>query len=184
MSTNSHKTVTLVVGGVRSGKSRFAQDLASQSDRVAFVATAEALDDDMSQRIARHKGERPASWTTLEVPIDLEDSLLECGEQFDLLLIDCLTLWTSNLLSCEAGDSSRILARADRLCDVLRSISASVVLVSNEVGSGIVPASEDGRLYRDLLGYVNQRVAAVAEKVVLLVAGCPLVIKQSHEARL
>jgi adenosylcobinamide kinase/adenosylcobinamide-phosphate guanylyltransferase len=119
----------------------------------------------------------------LEVPNTLEDALLERGEQFDMLLVDCLTLWTSNLLSCEGRDRSRIFARADRLCDVLHSISASVVLVTNEVGSGVVPVSEDGRLYRDLLGYVNQRVAAVADKVVLLVAGCPLVIKQSAEDR-
>lgn len=183
LSRNSHKIVTLVVGGVRSGKSRYAQELASQSERVAFVATAEALDDDMRQRIARHQDERPASWATVEVPNALEDALLECGGQYDLLLVDCLTLWTSNLLTCEGGDTDRIFARADRLCQVLRSISASVVLVSNEVGSGIVPASEDGRLYRDLLGHVNQRVAAVADKVVLLVAGCPLVIKQPAEAQ-
>lgn len=184
MSGNSHKTVTLLLGGVRSGKSRYAQDLASPGSRVAFVATAEALDDDMALRIARHKSERPALWTTVEVPVDLEDALIQCGEEFDLVLIDCLTLWISNLLGSEGGDSHRILARADRLCGVLRGISASVILVSNEVGSGIVPVSEDGRLYRDLLGYVNQRVAAVADKVVLLVAGCPLVIKQPSEARL
>jgi adenosylcobinamide kinase/adenosylcobinamide-phosphate guanylyltransferase len=179
---NLQKTITLVIGGVRSGKSRYAQELTSHSSRAAFLATAEALDDDMSQRIAQHKSERPASWATVEAPIALEDALLECGDQFDTLLVDCLTLWTSNLLTSEGRDRNRIFARADRLCEVLRSISASVVLVTNEVGSGVVPVSEDGRLYRDLLGYVNQRVAAVADKVVLLVAGCPLMIKQPAEA--
>jgi adenosylcobinamide kinase/adenosylcobinamide-phosphate guanylyltransferase len=178
VSGNSQKAVTLVLGGARSGKSRYAQELVSHGDRVAFVATAEALDENMRQRIARHQRERPGSWTTMEAPLALEDCLLEHGKSFDVLLVDCLTLWTSNLLTCEQRDSTRILARADRLCAVLRTIPSSVVLVSNEVGCGIVPVSDDARLYRDLLGCVNQRVAAVADQVVLLVAGCPLVIKQ------
>ena len=184
MSRNSQKTVTLVIGGVRSGKSRYAQELALQAQRVAFIATAEALDQDMSRRIACHRSERPASWATVEVPIALADALLEYGEQFDMLLVDCLTLWTSNLLTHENRDCRRIFERTEDLCNALHRVSASVVLVSNEVGAGIVPASEDGRLYRDLLGFVNQRVAAASDKVVLLVAGCPLAIKQPAESRL
>jgi adenosylcobinamide kinase/adenosylcobinamide-phosphate guanylyltransferase len=181
MSEQSARKVIFVLGGVRSGKSRYAQELATRGKRVAFVATAEACDDDMRQRIARHRQDRPASWTTFEAPLALEDTLLECGNQFDTVLIDCLTVWTANVMQREASDSQRVLAHAERLANVLRSVSASVILVSNEVGSGVHPNTAMGRDYRDLLGFVNQRVAAVADEVILLVAGCPLVIKQPAE---
>ncbi len=151
--------------------------------RVAFLATAEAGDDEMRQRIARHREERPASWTTIEAPIALEDALLQCGDRFDTILIDCLTVWTANLMEHESQDSDRILAHADRLAELLRSMSGSVILVSNEVGSGIVPDNEMARTYRDLLGGMNQRVAAAADEVILLVAGYPLMVKQPSEVR-
>ncbi len=182
MFEQSSRRVVLVLGGVRSGKSRYAQDLASNGKRVAFIATAEACDDDMRQRIARHREERPASWTTFEAPVALEDTLLECGGKFDTILVDCLTVWTANVMHNEAYDSPRVLAHADRLAQVLRSLPTSVILVSNEVGSGVVPDTELGRAYRDLLGFVNQRVAAAADEVILLVAGCPLFIKQAAGA--
>jgi adenosylcobinamide kinase/adenosylcobinamide-phosphate guanylyltransferase len=182
MSEQSARKVVFVLGGVRSGKSRYAQDLAGRGQRVAIIATAEACDDDMAQRIARHRSERPANWTTFESPLALEDTLLECGNQFDTVLVDCLTVWTANIMQAEASDEARVLDHANRLAEVLRRISASVILVSNEVGSGIHPNSEIGRVFRDLLGFVNQRVAAVADEVILLVAGCPLVIKQPAEA--
>jgi adenosylcobinamide kinase / adenosylcobinamide-phosphate guanylyltransferase len=183
MSKATARRIVLVLGGVRSGKSRYAQEFAACGKRVAFLATAEAGDDEMRQRIARHREERPASWTTFEVPIALEDALLQCGGQFDTILIDCLTVWTANLMEHEGQDCDLVLAHADRLAKLLGSVSGSVVLVSNEVGSGIVPDNEMGRTYRDLLGGVNQRVAAVADEVILLVAGCPLVIKQPLEAQ-
>ena len=180
MSEQSSRRVTLVLGGVRSGKSRYAQDLAALGKRVAMIATAEARDDDMRQRIARHREERPAGWSTVEEPLALADALLECGGKFDTILVDCLTVWTANEMQHEAaGGGAGVLAAADRLAQVLRSIPASVVLVSNEVGSGIVPDNELGRSYRDLLGFVNQRVAAVADEVILLVAGCPLFVKHA-----
>ena len=182
MSERSARRVTLVLGGVRSGKSRYAQELASRGKRVAMIATAEACDDDMRQRIARHRAERPVNWTTFEAPLAVEDTLLEYGNQFDVVLVDCLTVWTANIMQAEASDERRILARAGRLAEALRSISASVVLVSNEVGSGIHPTTEIGCAYRDLLGFVNQRIAAAADEVILLVAGCPLIIKQPVEA--
>ncbi|MGC2111922.1 MAG: bifunctional adenosylcobinamide kinase/adenosylcobinamide-phosphate guanylyltransferase [Candidatus Korobacteraceae bacterium] len=178
MSMESGRRVVLVLGGVRSGKSRYAQELATRGKRVAFIATAEACDDDMRQRIARHREDRPASWTTFEAPLALEETLRECGGRFDTILIDCLTVWTANVMHQEASDDGRVLARADHLAEVLRSVPASVILVSNEVGSGIHPNTEIGRAYRDLLGFVNQRVAAAADEVILLVAGCPLVVKQ------
>jgi len=182
MSHGSARKVILVLGGVRSGKSRYAQDLALRGRRVAVIATAEACDDDMRQRIARHRCERPANWTTFESPLALEETLLECDTRFDTVLVDCLTVWTSNIMQAEAGDEARVLARANRLAEALRRISASVILVSNEVGSGVHPETSLGIAFRDLLGFVNQRVAAASDEVVLLVAGCPLVIKQPAEA--
>ena len=183
MSEQSARRITLVLGGVRSGKSRYAQDLATRGERVAFIATAEACDDDMRQRIARHRADRPANWTTFEAPLALEDTLLKCGNQFDTILVDCLTVWTSNVMTHEASDDGRVLAHANRLAEALRNSSASVILVSNEVGSGIHPTTEIGCHFRDLLGFVNQRVAAAADEVVLLVAGCPLFVKQLAETR-
>jgi adenosylcobinamide kinase/adenosylcobinamide-phosphate guanylyltransferase len=177
----SQKTVTLVLGGARSGKSRYAQQLAAGGQRVAFLATAEASDDEMRQRIARHRAERPPAWSTVEVPLDLEAAVLECGESFDLLLIDCLTLWTANLLASERGDAQRILARAARLCHALHRTPAGVVLVSNEVGEGIVPDNAVARAYRDLLGEINQRVAKAADVVLLMVAGYPITVKTRVE---
>jgi adenosylcobinamide kinase/adenosylcobinamide-phosphate guanylyltransferase len=179
MKESSSKCITLVLGGVRSGKSHYAQDLVTGGGRVAFIATAEALDSEMEKRITKHREERPSSWTTLEAPVAIEDAILQCGGKFDVILVDCLTLWTSNLMMAEDSDTDRIFARANRLCGALQEVTCSVVLVSNEVGSGIVPASDAGRLYRDLLGGVNQRVAAVADKVLLLVAGYPLTVKDT-----
>jgi len=182
MSGQSARKVVLVLGGMRSGKSRYAQELAMRGRRVAFIATALACDDDMQRRIARHRSARPANWTTFEDPIALEDTLRDCGNQFDTILVDCLTVWTANIMQAEAGDEDRVLARADRLAEVLRSISASVIFVSNEVGSSVHPTTDLGRDFCDLLGFVNQRIAAAADEVVLLVAGCPLIVKQPVEA--
>lgn len=149
-----------------------------RGQHVAFLATAEAGDDEMRLRIERHRSERPAAWTTFEVPIAVEDVLQQCNGQFDTVLIDCLTVWTANLMENYSQDGELVLAHADRLAGLLRRASATVILVSNEVGSGIVPDNEMARDYRDLLGGINQRIAAVADEVVLMVAGCPLVIKQ------
>jgi adenosylcobinamide kinase/adenosylcobinamide-phosphate guanylyltransferase len=184
LNSSSSKSITLVLGGVRSGKSHYAQNLVTGSGRVAFIATAEARDAEMQQRITRHREERPSSWTTVEEPIALEDAILQCSGKFDIILVDCLTLWTSNLMMTDGGhDSDHVFTRAAHLCESLRQVTSSVVLVSNEVGSGIVPMSDDGRLYRDLLGGVNQRVAAVADRVLLLVAGYPLTVKDSVAGR-
>lgn len=171
------KTITLVLGGARSGKSLWAQQAASQFSRVAFIATAEARDEEMRQRIERHKQERPSHWTTLESPLELEQALLHCGFDHDVVLIDCLTLWTSNLMAQPGCDADRLSERGRRLCQTLHEVSASVVLVSNEVGWGIVPDNALARLYRDLLGGLNRQVAAAADRVLLLVAGLPLTLK-------
>ena len=168
-------TVTLVLGGVRSGKSRYAQTLAERAERVTLIATAERRDDaEMHARIERHRNDRPQSWTTIEEPLHLSLALARAGGESDAIVIDCLTMFAANLL--EAGDE---LAEIDRLCAVLRHPPCSIVLVSNEVGSGVVPAYELGRRFRDLAGEINQRVAAVADVAVLMIAGLPLALKGS-----
>jgi adenosylcobinamide kinase/adenosylcobinamide-phosphate guanylyltransferase len=145
------------------------------------VATAQPVDEEMRRKIERHKADRPAEWVTIEEPLLLDKVLQSRAPQFRLLLVDCLTLYTSNLMTAEKNDPEAALQRADRLCAVLRSIESSVVLVSNEVGSSVVPAYASGRMFRDLLGEINQRVATVADNVVLMVAGLPLSLKGERE---
>ena len=165
-----------VLGGARSGKSRFA--LASQppSARVTFVATAQAGDGDMAARIARHRAERPPHWRTIEEPYDLVPRLRAGCAEAEAVIVDCLTLWVSNLML--RGDADDwIVKQGDELAALLALRPADLTLVSNEVGEGVHPSTEDGRRFRDLLGTVNQRVAAAADRVVLMVAGLPLAVK-------
>ena len=181
-SQESRRRVVLVLGGVRSGKSRFAQELAARGGRVAVIATAEGRDEEMRRRIANHRQQRPPSWTTIEAPIELPAALTGLGGKFDTILVDCLTLWASNLVEREERNVERVFQHSEALAEALLRCDASVVLVSNEVGSGIVPDNELARLYRDVLGAINHRIAAIADEVVLLVAGCPLVVKHAEEA--
>lgn len=174
------KQLTLILGGARSGKSSLAERLAGQYESVLFVATAEPLDEDMERRIARHKSSRPRDWRTLEEPIDLASSLEATDYQHEVCLIDCLTVWVSNLLlrmedSADAEDE--IISAAERLLEVYESSTASWIVVSNEVGLGVVPPTSLGRRYRDALGRVNQIVAARADKVYFMVAGLALDLK-------
>lgn len=171
-------SVTLVLGGVRSGKSRYAQQLAQRSSRVTFVATAEVRDDDeMRAKIERHRAERPADWVTIEEPLRLSTAIQAASTECDAVLVDCLTLYAAKLLEAYGEDELRLGLEIDRLCEVLRSVSCSVILVSNEVGSGVVPAYALGRRYRDLIGELNQRIAEVADTVLLMVAGLSLELK-------
>jgi adenosylcobinamide kinase/adenosylcobinamide-phosphate guanylyltransferase len=179
----SLKSITLVLGGARSGKSRFAQKLAARHSPVAFVATAQPIDEEMRRKIERHKADRPAGWVTIEEPLLLDTILSDRARQFQLLLVDCLTLYTSNLMSAEKNDPEAVLRCADRLCAALRSIDTSAILVSNEVGDGVVPAYASGRMFRDLLGEINQRVAAASDNVILMVAGLPLLLKGKLDVR-
>jgi adenosylcobinamide kinase / adenosylcobinamide-phosphate guanylyltransferase len=173
------RELTLVLGGVRSGKSRYALQLASRMQRVTFLATAELREDEeMQRKIQRHRAERPQHWTTIEESLNLAaaiDSVSNC----DLLLIDCLTLFAGKLLEVHSENLPAIAAAVDAVCDSLSASACPVVLVSNEVGSGVVPSFELGRRYRDLLGEINQRVASIADHVVLMVAGLPLTLKGS-----
>jgi adenosylcobinamide kinase/adenosylcobinamide-phosphate guanylyltransferase len=181
----SRKAITLVLGGVRSGKSRYAQRLAAGVSPVAFVATARRSDSDeeMQRRIARHRADRPQEWRTIEEPLDLASVLAEQGPSYRILVVDCLTLYAANLLDAEHGDLISIEERLRRFYEALRSAPCSVALVSNEVGSGIVPAFPAGRKYRDLLGEINQRVASAADNVLFMVAGLPLALKGVAEVR-
>ena len=173
MQSNRSNTVTLLLGGARSGKSHYAQQLGEQAERVVFVATARAGDDEMRRKIDLHRSSRPQHWQTVEEPLALAETIAHHGPACDLLIIDCLTFFAANLL--EAGGDEP--ASIDALCTALQSPPCSVVLVSNEVGSGVVPEYASGRRFRDLLGEMNQRVARVASDVLLLVAGLPLALK-------
>jgi adenosylcobinamide kinase/adenosylcobinamide-phosphate guanylyltransferase len=179
-----HSSITLVLGGVRSGKSRYAQQLAERESRVVFVATAKASDDEMHRKIERHRRERPAEWITVEEPLELVQVLAQKARDCDVMVVDCLTVFAANLLETEGEDQSAIERRVEALCVALQSASCSVVLVSNEVGSGVVPAYPLGRRYRDLLGEINQSVARIADDVVLMVAGLPLALKGHLEVTL
>jgi adenosylcobinamide kinase/adenosylcobinamide-phosphate guanylyltransferase len=167
-------SVVLILGGVRSGKSRFAQQRAEGYERVTFVATAQGGDDEeMRRKIARHQSERPSHWLTVEEPLNLAGAMDAAAEVSDAIVIDCLTLFAANLLEDEAAAEERIAS----LLSALRAAPCPVFLVSNEVGSGVVPAYASGRRFRDLLGEINQRVAAEADSVTLMIAGLPLVLK-------
>jgi adenosylcobinamide kinase/adenosylcobinamide-phosphate guanylyltransferase len=170
----------LVLGGVRSGKSRYAQRLAEHWRRVAFIATAQCRDDEeMQRKIARHRSERPAHWITIEEPVSLGRVLQSAGSESDAILVDCLTLFSANLLEAHQDDDASLQAQIDSLCEALQSLPCAVILVSNEVGSGVVPAYASGRRFRDLAGEINQRVASLADTVHLMVAGIPLTVKGS-----
>lgn len=169
----------LILGGARAGKSSVALRLAQErtADRaVCFIATAQALDAEMAERIARHREERPANWKTIEEPYELDAALLQAGEA-NVVIVDCLTLFVSNWL-LRSGDSEPLIHDVvERFLATLRSQTRTVICVSNEVGLGIVPDNPLGRTFRDLLGRVNQQFAEAADEVYLLVAGLPLRLK-------
>jgi adenosylcobinamide kinase / adenosylcobinamide-phosphate guanylyltransferase len=166
----------LIVGGARSGKSRFAVERLSPDARIVFVATAEARDEEMAKRIARHRAERPAHWSTVEEPFEVVSQLRRLDGACDGILVDCLTLWVSNLLLRGDRDDA-ILEHAEALAGLIGRRRSGVTLVSNEVGEGVHPETAMGVRFRDLLGSVNQRVAAACDTVVLMVAGVPLTVK-------
>ena len=174
----------LVLGGVRAGKSALAVARArALGGRVVFVATAEPGDDEMAARIARHRAERPAGWRTLEVPTALASTLTALEGEADVVVVDCLNLWVANLLHKrpELSDTD-LAAEAGQLEAAIRYARYSLILVSNEVGWGIHPETALGRRFRDALGLVNQAAARAAGEVLLMVAGCPMVVKSPDAA--
>ncbi|MEO6717552.1 MAG: bifunctional adenosylcobinamide kinase/adenosylcobinamide-phosphate guanylyltransferase [Novosphingobium sp.] len=166
--------VTLLLGGARSGKSRFAQQWAEDHPGpLVYIATATASDGEMADRIARHRHDRGERWLTVEEEIDLPAALTACQAEAGAIVVDCITLWLSNLM-LGGHDVDAGLAR---LVDALRRLTKPVYVVSNEVGSGIVPEYPLGRAFRDEAGRVNQQLAQCAARVTLIVAGLPLWLK-------
>lgn len=169
----------LILGGVRSGKSREALRVAAllpPGFRGCFLATAQALDADMQARIARHQVERPPGWTTVEEPYDVAGACEKLAGRYDVIVLDCLTLWVSNLLLRGDKDAA-ILDAADNLARHAGLRRLSLIMVSNEVGAGVHPPTQIGLRFRDVLGEVNQRLAAASDRVTYMVAGIPMVIK-------
>ena len=181
--------LTLVLGGARAGKSAYAERLVTDyGPRVLYVATAEIKDDEMRARVEAHQARRPSTWTTLEAPASVGAALLATQPAVDGLLLDCLTLLVTNVVlthedetvensAAEAVADAAVTAEIKALLTAQKQLGLPMVVVSNEVGMGLVPPYPLGRLYRDVLGRANQRLAATADRVYLLVAGLPLVLK-------
>ncbi len=164
----------LILGGARSGKSRYAQARAEAlAGDLIFVATAQAFDDEMTDRIALHQADRGPRWTTVEAPVDLAGAIDRHGRATNILLIDCLTLWTSNLLLADRD----IAAATQQLLLAIARAPALIILVANEVGLGIVPDNALARRFRDEAGRVNQAIAAAVDEVLFVAAGLPLRLK-------
>lgn len=171
----------LITGGARSGKSRYAEELVSSfGGDVAYVATLQPGDEEMNRRIEHHKARRPASWRTVEAPLDVASAVT--GLEESVVLLDCLSGWVSNLLlehedQGEEAVQNAVSAAVEDFLAVVRDTAKIVVVVTNEVGSGVVPDHRLGRWYRDALGLANQRVAAAADAACLMASGLPLVLK-------
>lgn len=174
------RSVTLLTGGSRSGKSRHALEIASKYNRKAFIATAEPMDDEMRTRIMRHREERGADFVTVEEPVDLAGAVHSIPPDVEVAVIDCLTVWLGNLMH-RFGEENEGFAQVDDLLETLRNPPCDLIIVTNEVGMGIIPDNRLGRRYRDMAGNLNQRVAGTAGKVVLLVSGIPVVLKDGEQ---
>ncbi|MCF6095217.1 bifunctional adenosylcobinamide kinase/adenosylcobinamide-phosphate guanylyltransferase [Microaerobacter geothermalis] len=170
-------TKILITGGVRCGKSHFAEKLSGQLGKnVLYLATSQPLDDEMRRRIDEHKKRRPFHWHTLEEPIETSKTVKESAQGYDVILVDCLTMMLSNwLLANEMMEE-----RMNHFVDAIQHASCHVIMVTNEVGWGLVPEHPLGRQFRDLAGLFNQKVAAISDEVYLMVAGIPVEVKQGH----
>lgn len=167
----------LVIGGCRSGKSSHALELAEKiSGKRIFLATCIPYDDEMKERVSHHQQGRSRDWITIEAPVKLSESIMEHAATSSVVLVDCLTLWINNLMMKNIHREEMVL-EAQQLTRSIQDAPCTVILVSNEVGSGIVPENPLARAFRDSAGLVNQKVAAVANKVIWMVAGIPVVIK-------
>lgn len=167
----------LIIGGCRSGKSRHALKTAEGfSGKKIFIATCIPNDKEMKERVRRHRQERSLDWTTLEVPTLLPEAINNNSQKGNIILVDCLTLWTSNLLA-ETDNADNVRIKIEQLINSLENARCPIILVSNEVGTGIVPENRLARYFRDMAGFINQQVAAWADSVLWMVAGIPVKIK-------
>jgi adenosylcobinamide kinase/adenosylcobinamide-phosphate guanylyltransferase len=169
-------TITLITGGARSGKSTHALKLAVPHKRKFFIATGQALDDEMTARIEFHRETRPAEFQTVEEAVNVVVALERLNDRADIVVLDCLTLWVSNLMQLYDGDEP-ILTATDQLAKTLKASAFASIVVTDEVGWGIVPEHPMARRYRDLLGWTNQKIASVAGDVLLMVSGYPVKVK-------
>ena len=178
--------ITLILGGARSGKSDYAEKLAAaMGQRILYIATAEAKDEEMAARIEAHRLARPAGWQTLEAPHDVGTALDALDTRPDVILLDCLTLLVSNIvLTMETEPQTAIEAAVQREIEAIiasrNQLNAPMIVVSNEVGLGLVPSYPIGRVYRDVLGRANQNLAALADRVLFMVAGLPMKVKDQN----
>jgi adenosylcobinamide kinase/adenosylcobinamide-phosphate guanylyltransferase len=184
LTRESEKEVLLVTGGCRSGKSRYAQEWAEgRASKRLFLATARVTDEEMAERIRRHQEVRGEGWITVEEPIGVAAAIREHGAAVQVILMDCVTIWLSNLL-LEGLPDREILEQVGELQMTLARTICSVAMVTNEVGWGIVPDHPLGRRFRDLAGMVNQKLGHEADRVVLMAAGLPLILKGGDSFRL
>ncbi len=181
---NTASSITLILGGARSGKSSYAQKLAEDSGKsVTFLATAQAFDEEMSARIQKHRAERSADWTTLEIPLGIASHVNQIQSQ--VVILDCITLLISNLMMQFVKDDlvdespfmQSVQNEMDNLLSAIRASNQHWIIVSNEVGLGLVPPYQMGRVYRDAIGGANQRLAREADSVLFMVAGIPMFVK-------
>jgi adenosylcobinamide kinase/adenosylcobinamide-phosphate guanylyltransferase len=171
------KRLIFVTGGCRSGKSQFALDYANRHfHKKLYLATCEALDEEMVKRIEQHKLKRGSGWQTVEEPTRVAEAIKRHGNDMEVILLDCVTLWVSNLLMRKKEDRE-IMNEVDKFIDTMKQAESSFVIVSNEVGMGLVPVEPLGRRFRDLSGTVNQKIAEVAQTVVFTVSGIPIFLK-------
>ena len=169
--------IYFITGGARSGKSAFAEKLAKDlGGKRAYVATAQALDAEMAARIAKHRQDRGTAWETFEEPLAVAELLRKLSGRYDVTLLDCLTLWLSNVMA-HTDSAAAVITRSDELIGAIKEHRGSCILVSNEVGLGIVPDNPLARKFRDLAGTLNQKVALAADEVYFTAAGIPLKIK-------
>ena len=171
------KTI-LVTGGARSGKSRFAEKLAEGFDPLrGYLATCEPGDDEMAERIARHRGRRGDEWRTVEEPLEVTQAVIRNDGRFSVLLMDCVTLWVSNLLFSCGGGAAEALTRVEEFTRGFGALETPLIIVTNEVGMGIVPEHPLARSFRDLAGEANEMIAARADEVYVTISGIPLKLK-------
>ena len=168
----------LVLGGARSGKSSFALETCNNMEgRHIFVATAQALDKEMVERIKRHRAERHGKWKTIEEPVEITARIRELNKEDTIILLDCLTLWLNNIFMENETNPDAVYEKIDELIEVLKDVRGKIVIVSNEVGMGIVPENKLAREYRDAAGYMNRKIGSVACKVVIHFAGIAMILK-------
>ncbi|HUI68348.1 MAG TPA: bifunctional adenosylcobinamide kinase/adenosylcobinamide-phosphate guanylyltransferase [Nitrospirota bacterium] len=171
------KKIYFITGGARSGKSAFAERLANgMTGKRAYIATAQALDTEMASRIQHHRERRAAAWDTYEEPLAIANLLEKLNKRYQIVLLDCLTLWLSNVMAHTNGDDA-VNSRSDVLVEAIKSFDGSSIIVSNEVGLGIVPDNPLARRFRDFAGMLNQKVAQAADEVYFTAAGIPMKIK-------